>query len=135
MIYMFEPRHGSCHYPGRGLIQLLILRILHANPSHGYRIMEDLERITFGNYVPETGSIYTMLRRMEKRGLVTSKWKEKESGADRRVYTLTESGLRVLQEGLEMVKLRRRLMDSLVQYYDMHFAEAKEGDEKFGKCD
>ncbi len=126
---MCEPRHGSCHYPGRGHVKLLILRLLHANPSHGYQIMEDLERITAGNYVPETGSIYTILRRMEKKGLVTSKWMNNESGANRRVYTLTKEGIQVLREGLKMVRQRRQLMDSLIQYYDKHLAEPKEGDE------
>ena len=116
-------RHGVCHYPGRGLIQLLILRILHDKPSHGYQIMDELERITAEKYIPESGAVYTMLRRMEERRLLTSEWERKESGADRRVYTLTEAGVKVLKEGLEMVKKRRQLMDSLVQFYDTHFAE------------
>lgn len=91
--------------------------------------MEDLEQITGGNYVPEAGSIYTILRRMEKKGLVTSEWKDKESGANRRVYTLTEDGIHVLREGLEMVRQRKQLMDSLIEYYDKHFAEPKQGDD------
>ena len=68
-----------------------------------------------------------MLRRMDERGIVTSEWEKKETGADRRVYTLTEAGVRVLKEGLEMVKKRRQLMDSLVQFYDEHFAQKEEG--------
>ncbi|MFP3984732.1 MAG: PadR family transcriptional regulator [Candidatus Bathyarchaeia archaeon] len=120
-------RHGFHHYPGRGLIQLLILRILHEKPSHGYQIMEELERITLEKYIPEPGAVYTMLRRMEERGLLASEWERKESGADRRVYTLTEAGVKVLKEGLEMVKKRRQLMDSLVQFYDAHFIEKEKG--------
>ena len=68
-----------------------------------------------------------MLRRMEEKEFVTSKWEKKETGADRRVYTLTEAGVKVLKEGLEMVKKRRQLMDSLVQFYDAHFIEKEEG--------
>jgi len=105
---------------------LLVLRILHEKPSHGYQIMEELEKITSEKYIPEPGAIYTMLRRMEERSLVTSEWEKKEVGADRRVYTLTKAGVRVLKEGLEMVKKRRQLMDGLVQFYDAHFAEKKE---------
>jgi DNA-binding PadR family transcriptional regulator len=127
VLYMCEHRHGFCHYPGRGLIQLLILRILHEKPSHGYQIMEELERITSEKYIPEPGAVYTMLRRMEKRGLLASEWEKKESGADRRVYTLTEAGMKVLKEGLEMVKKRRQLIDSLVQFYDAHFIEKEKG--------
>jgi DNA-binding PadR family transcriptional regulator len=123
-------RHGSCHYSGGGLIQLLILRILHEKPSHGYQIMEELEKITAEKYIPEPGAIYTMLRRMEEHSLVTSEWEKKETGVDRRVYTITETGVKVLKEGLEMVKRRRQLMDSLVQFYDTHFTEKqKEGKE------
>jgi len=83
--------------------------------------------MTSERYIPEPGALYTMLRRMEKRGLVTSKWEKKEAGADRRVYTLTEDGVRVLKEGLETMKRRRQLMDNLAQFYDVHFAETKEG--------
>jgi len=89
--------------------------------------MDELERITSEKYIPEPGATYTMLRRMEERGLVVSNWEKKESGPDRRVYTLTEAGVKVLQEGLEMVKKRRQLMDGLIKFYDTHFT--KEGGE------
>jgi DNA-binding PadR family transcriptional regulator len=92
--------------------------------------MEELERITLKEYVPESGAVYTMLRRMEEKGIVASEWKKKESGSDRRVYTLTETGVKFLREGLEMVKRRRQLMDSLVQFYDKYFAEKTCGGEK-----
>jgi DNA-binding PadR family transcriptional regulator len=89
--------------------------------------MEELEKLTSEKYIPEPGAIYTMLRRMEERGMVTSEWEKKETGADRRVYTLTEAGVKVLKEGLEMVKRRRQLMDSLIQFYDANFAEKTGG--------
>jgi DNA-binding PadR family transcriptional regulator len=92
--------------------------------------MEELEKITAEKYIPEPGAIYTMLRRIEERSLVTSEWEKKETGADRRVYTITETGVKVLKEGLEMVKRRRQLMDNLVQFYDTHFTEKeKDGEE------
>ena len=119
--------HGSCHYSGGGIIQLLILRILHEKPSHGYQIMEELEKITAEKYIPEPGAVYTILRRMDERGVVTSEWEKNEIGADRRVYTITEVGVKVLKERLEMVKRRSQLMDSLVQYYDTHFMEKEKG--------
>jgi DNA-binding PadR family transcriptional regulator len=121
-------KQRSCHYSGGGLIQVLILRILYEKPSHGYQIMEKLEELTAEKYIPEPGAIYTILRRMEDRGAVTSEWEKKEAGADRRVYTITEMGVKILKEGLEMVKSRRQLMDSLVQFYDAHFVEIEGGD-------
>ena len=125
---MCEHRHGFCHYPGGGLIQLLILRILHEKPAHGYQIMDELERITSEGYTPEPGAVYTILRRMEDRSLVVSEWEKKDSGADRRVYTLTKAGKKVLKEGLEMVKKRRRLMDNLIRFYNKNFGEKRGGE-------
>jgi DNA-binding PadR family transcriptional regulator len=90
--------------------------------------MEDLAKITSGKYIPEPGAIYTILRRMEERSLVTSEWEKKETGADRRVYTITQAGVNILKEGLEMVKGRRQLMDYLVQFYESHFIDQKAGD-------
>jgi PadR family transcriptional regulator PadR len=105
---------------------MLVLRILHEKPAHGYQIMDELGKITAEKYIPEPGAIYTMLRRMDDRGAVTSEWEKKEAGADRRVYTITEKGTKILKEGLEMVKRRRELMDSLVQYYEANFADKEE---------
>jgi DNA-binding PadR family transcriptional regulator len=90
-------------------------------------MMDKLERITSEKYIPEPGAVYTMLRRMEERGFVTSEWERKETSPDRRVYTLTEAGVKALKEGLEMVKSRRQLMDSLIQFHDEHFPEKGEG--------
>ena len=126
-------RHGSCHYSGGGLIQLLVLRLIYEKPSHGYQIMEELEKITAKKYIPEPGAIYTMLRRMEDRNVVTSEWEKKDAGADRRVYTITEKGVKVLKEGLEMVKSRRELMASLVQFYDANFMGKEKGDARLDK--
>jgi PadR family transcriptional regulator len=124
-------RHGCCHYSGGGLIQLVVLRILFEKPSHGYQIMEQLEQITSKQYSPEPGALYTILRRLEERGLVTSEWEKKEAGADRRVYTLTEDGIQVLKEGLETSKERSQLMNNLSQFYDEHFAETNAGGESY----
>lgn len=124
---MFRHAHGFCHYPGSGLIQLLILKILFKKPSHGYQIMDDVEKLTGGRYIPEPGALYTMLRRLEVRGLVVSEWEKKDKGADRRVYTLTKEGKAALKEGLKMLKKRQELMDQLVQFYEQELADDEKG--------
>lgn len=91
--------------------------------------MEQLEQITSKQYSPEPGALYTILRRMEEHGLVTSEWEKKEGGADRRVYTLTEDGIDVLKEGLETMRIRSQLINNLSRFYDEHFAEMKQGGE------
>lgn len=85
--------------------------------------MDELRKSTSNEYAPEPGAIYTMLRRLEQRSLVASRWEKNASRADRRVYTITRGGKEFLEEGLQMVKRRRRLMDGLVQFYDDNFED------------
>ena len=120
---MCDDKANCCHNRGRGLIQLEILRILYEDPTHGYRIMDELRKFTSNEYAPEPGAIYTMLRRLEERGLLASRWEKKASRTDRRVYTLTQEGKEFLKEGLQMVKRRRQLMDDLVRFYDDNFED------------
>lgn len=122
---MCDDKSNCCCHAGTGLIQLEILRILYENPTHGYQIMEGLRKFTSNEYAPEPGAIYTMLRRLEQRGLLASRWEKKSSRADRRVYTITKGGERFLREGLQTVKKRRLLMDDLLRFSDDNFAEGK----------
>jgi DNA-binding PadR family transcriptional regulator len=108
-------------YPERGWIQFLILRMLYEEPMHGYQLLEELERRSCGCHRLEPGSIYTILRRMEEKGLLKSKWKQVKGGPDRRVYNVTEVGVKALREGLEMIVKRKTLMDDLITFYERYF--------------
>jgi len=124
---------GSCgcgqshcwhHYPERGWIQFLILRLLYEKPSYGYELMELLEEKSCGLHKLETGSIYTLLRRMEQRGLLKSEWQHtKTAGPDRRVYRVTKSGAEALRSGLEAVAKRKTLMNDLTAFYERNFTK------------
>lgn len=113
---------GARHaYPERGWIQFLILRILYEKPSYGYQLLEELEKRSGGYHKLMPGSIYTILRRMEHRGLLRSEWEKVESGPDRRLYRLTDEGVVVLRSGLEAVVRRRKLNEDLVKFYEEKF--------------
>ena len=107
-----------------GWVGVLFLRLLDEKPMHGYELMEVLNKrgLTPPDKI-EPGAIYITLRRMEHRGLLTSRWEEKESGPDRRVYTLTEEGRRVLKAGLEAMKLQKAVLEDLTNYYETHFKQ------------
>jgi DNA-binding PadR family transcriptional regulator len=120
------PHHSS--YPERGWIQFLLLRLLHEEPMHGYQLMGEMESRGYcqpGRF--KTGSIYTILRRMENRGLLESRREESETGRERLVYSLTEAGEESLRRGLEGVIRRKRIMDELTDYYDEHFEGGRGG--------
>lgn len=111
--------------PERGWIQLLALRFIHEEPMHGYQLIDEMETreyVQSGRF--ETGSIYTILSRMEKRGLLTSEQKTAESGRSRRVYSITDKGDKVLEEGLKAIIRRKKITDRLIEYYHEKFADS-----------
>ena len=125
---------GSCgcgqshcwhHSPERGWIQFLILRLLYEKPSYGYQLIETLEEKSSGLHKVETGSIYTVLRRMERRGLLKSEWEETETRPDRRIYKVTKSGAEALKSGLQTITKRKVLMDDLAKFYEKNFKSTK----------
>lgn len=128
LIDMCKPEpHGCWHrYPERGWIQFLIMRVLHEKPTHGYQLIEEIEKRSSGCHKLESGSIYTLLRRMEKRGLLSSKWEEVGDGPNRRIYMLTNKGVEALRMGLAAVVRRKKLFDDLVEFYHENFEKIRE---------
>jgi len=123
---------GCWHnYPERGWIQFLIMRALYEKPMHGYQLLEEIEKQSCGCHKLESGSIYTLLRRMEERGLLESKWEKVEGGPYRRIYTLTEKGVEALKIGLASIAKRKKLFDDLAKFYHEKFekVEGERGNE------
>ena len=114
--------HHNCprrRGPERGWISILFLRLIHEKPMHGYQIMEEmLKRGLFDGSRLEAGTVYTLLRRMEHHGLVTSEWQEAEAGPDRRIYRVTEDGVNQLSKSIASLAQRKNLLDELVAYYE-----------------
>lgn len=82
----------------RGHLELLLLACLAQEPAHGYVIMERLRERSGGEFDLPEGTIYPLLRRLEARSLLTSRW-ETASGRERRVYKLTSGGRKQIAQG------------------------------------
>jgi transcriptional regulator len=76
----------------RGTLEMLILRSLADGPMHGYGITERLQRISEEILSVDEGSLYPALYRMQKRGLVKSKWGKSENNRKARFYSITAKG-------------------------------------------
>ncbi|MDO5017783.1 MAG: PadR family transcriptional regulator [Lagierella massiliensis] len=72
----------------KGVLELLVLALLNDKDCYGYELVEEIS-----NYVDiSEGTIYPLLRRFSKGGLVNTYLRESESGPPRKYYTLTEEG-------------------------------------------
>ena len=105
-------------FPVKNWVTLVILRVLFESPMHGYKLIEILNNS--GYLVDdkiETGTLYTTLRRLEKKGLLVSSWEDSPNEKRRRVYTVTEAGSRYLKEIIESIMQRKSMIEDMIAFY------------------
>ena len=75
-----------------------LLGLLAHRPRHGYELHDAFEAMVGGEQVWDLkpAQVYTTLSRLEKEGLVAEESVEQDSGPEKRVYGITESGRREL---------------------------------------
>ena len=79
----------------RGHLDGLLLAVLDGGPLHGYAVIEAIARRSGGSLDLPTGTVYPALNRLERTGLLRSRWDD-AGGRKRRTYELTEAGRRAL---------------------------------------
>ena len=82
----------------RGSTEMLILALVEDRPRHGYEIAKLIEERSDGVLQFHVASLYPLLYRLEKRGLIKGTWVEKAGERRRRFYKLTAAGRKVLEE-------------------------------------
>jgi PadR family transcriptional regulator PadR len=94
----------------RGLLDLVILQFLNAEPMHGYRIITSIRK-NFGIYFgPST--IYPLLGTLEEKGYVKSEW-DLNNDRPRKIYSLTHEGNSLLNGGEESLNHICRKLSSM----------------------
>jgi PadR family transcriptional regulator PadR len=83
----------------KGILELAIMGALEHRSHYGYSLIKHL---TGGNGVELTeGTIYPILSRLSREGLVSAEWAESRHGPPRKYYALTPNGkkaFRILQK-------------------------------------
>jgi DNA-binding PadR family transcriptional regulator len=75
----------------------LILSALADAPRHGYGVMREVETMSEGRVTLRAGTLYAVLDRLVKDGLVVESGSEIVGGRLRRYYSLTDDGAAVLE--------------------------------------
>jgi PadR family transcriptional regulator, regulatory protein PadR len=75
----------------KGHVDLLLLAALAAKPTHGYGLVEALRERSGGVFDLAEGTVYPALYRLERQGLIASRWEDGRTRR-RRVYRLTRRG-------------------------------------------
>lgn len=79
-------------------IEPCILLLLFKNPSHGYGLMDGLEKHC-GHKV-DIGNLYRTLRKIERNKWISSDWQKNTRGPDKRAYHITVKGKTILHEAV-----------------------------------
>ena len=82
----------------RGSTEMLILALVEDRPRHGYEIAKLIEQRSDGVLQFHAASLYPLLYRLEKRGLIQGHWVERPSQRRRHFYKLTKAGQEILKE-------------------------------------
>jgi PadR family transcriptional regulator PadR len=80
----------------KGLLPLFVLQALKKKECYGYELIQELKK-SFGIDVTE-GTIYPLLIRLMKDGLLVHKWVEQSSGIPRKYYSISNEGIKNYKE-------------------------------------
>lgn len=78
----------------RGALEFCVLALMRSEPRYAFDLVRALAAAE--GMVTSEGTIYPMLARLRRDGLVASTWEESPSGPPRRYYRLTAKGERAL---------------------------------------
>ncbi|MDP6634971.1 MAG: helix-turn-helix transcriptional regulator [Phycisphaerae bacterium] len=88
----------------RGHLDAMVLSCLERGEGHGFEIVRRLDAAGCGELTLREGTVYPVLYRLERAGLIAGRWEENPGGRRgprRRVYRLRRNGQRRLEAGRE----------------------------------
>jgi len=99
-----------------GLISLILLAVCDRSkePMYGYQIAKEMEDSAETGVALKQGTIYPVLRSMEKKGYLKSHLKASESGPPRKYYSITGKGRRKLEVWKEAWYRTESFVNSMV---------------------
>jgi PadR family transcriptional regulator PadR len=80
----------------RGVLQFCVLAVLAEEERYGFDLVRGLGEVE--GMVTSEGTIYPLLSRLRRDGLVASRWLESTQGPPRRYYQATDAGRAALDE-------------------------------------
>jgi PadR family transcriptional regulator PadR len=95
----------------RGTLQYCVLSLLADEERYGFDLVRSLAEMD--GMVTSEGTIYPLLSRLRRDGLVESTWQESPSGPPRRYYRLTAAG----RAALEAFRLEWRRFRDAVDHF------------------
>ena len=82
----------------KGSADSLLLCLIGQQPMYGYQIIRELETRSQGYFKFKEGTLYPVLHRLERAGLILGQWQTLPNGRRRKYYHITNKGRAALAE-------------------------------------
>jgi PadR family transcriptional regulator PadR len=109
-----DDRRGIDRELRRGSIELIVLHLLAPGEAYGYEIVTKLASESDGALEVTDGTLYPVLYRLERAGLVAVRWETPARGVPRKYYRLTPAGrtelARMAHEWTSFAKVMAKLL-------------------------
>jgi PadR family transcriptional regulator, regulatory protein PadR len=79
----------------KGILDGCVLAVIEKEPIYGYELSQKLQNSGLADV--SEGTIYPILLRLQKNGLIRGEMRPSESGPNRKYYFLTEAGMEALE--------------------------------------
>ena len=103
MEYQDEGKERRITQLRKGILELAVMGVLYRERHYGYSLVRVLTES--GSISLKEGTVYPILARLDRDGLVRSQWMQSDQGPPRKYYELTSSG--------------RQLFDDLSQEFEL----------------
>ncbi len=123
-----DPKEPNLSYISANIDKMLVptlLFLLAEKHSHGYELIQNISKVDFCEVEADPATIYRNLRRLEKDGLIVSKWETGLTGPARRSYKLSPLGHRALSYCIDLIKNKTERMQLFLHKYK--FSNIMEG--------
>jgi len=94
--------------------EMMILYVLRQKDSYGYEISKIIFETSEGRINWKAGSLYPVLKKMETKGLIRSKWIIAKNERARKYYTILPKGHKKINEFREDLQLLFTVFERLL---------------------
>jgi PadR family transcriptional regulator, regulatory protein PadR len=86
----------------KGLLVLVVLQVIAARKSYAAEILDQLQQ---GQFATQEGTLYPLLSRLKREGLIEYEWVESTGGPPRKYYVLSQKGEQYRTQMLEYLRI------------------------------
>ncbi len=97
----------------KGTLELCMLALLAHEERYGYQIAQGL--IDSSGLAVHEGTIYPLLSRLQREGLVEAQWRESPAGPPRKYYRLTNTGRHVFEAQASSWEAITQAVDTILE--------------------